>query len=264
MFIFWLICRCSLFPFKFLQFYVDRIESNSKQNILIKTKKIVRMHHALTILMEWLFIAYIYCYDRTLNSLRTNEMEEVYEMAIRAVDNQRVETYIFEEERRRVDANGTLIKKEDDSYELISLPEARKLASQQSLTVVKMRGKTARQHAEERDRMLEVYSKKGEVIQRVHTGTMDFNSLINGVIGVERMLPPEGHCENCGVNHVTEGHCDSDGYLSWDKLMEFAEKKKGKKGIYKREIILDHFDDTQRTELANFSRDLGGDGLGEG
>jgi len=192
-------------------------------------------------------------------------MKRGYDMAIRAVDNRRVFHHIFEEELTTRDEHGEIVKGADDKPKLMPLSEALKIADQSKFTVIDYRGRSARESAEERDRMLEVHTKGGEIVQRVHSGTMDFNITTGGIVNVRRLLAPEGKCIMCGIDHLEEGHVDNEGYFIYSALIEYAKKKQGRNGSLANEIILDHLTSNQVAELANAMRNATStEALGEG
>lgn len=176
-------------------------------------------------------------------------------MAVRAIDNQRVYGMVFAEERRRKDSSGNYIKLADGSYDLMSNDEALSIAESEGFTVIFVRGQNVRQRAEARDRMIEVHSKGGEIVQKIATGSLEMNTLLGSIVGWKRLLPPTGKCEICGCEHTEE-------FLDFDALRN-SRANKGQ-GIYANEICVNHLDDMKRAEIVAFVNSRGEEKLGEG
>jgi hypothetical protein len=267
--IFFFVCLNNLFIspiFKLLILIYDYHSKQlfiSKKYILYDIKYYYRWQRIIITMIDYIFKIFIFCFNQVPDHMQTDNMKRGYDMAIRAVDNRRVFEYIFEEERVVRDDRGVKEKNPDGSNKIMSISDALAIADQSEYTVVEWRGRTAREGAEERDRMLEVHSKGGEIVQRIHSGTMDFNLVTGSILNVRRLLAPEGHCIMCGVDHNEAGHVDSDGYFIYTRLTEFAKTKQGRKGSLVNEIILDHLDASQIAELAAAMRRSGGEGLGE-
>jgi len=228
----------------------------NKEYLLQNIKLCLKLNYYDAVLVEWIQRLYIFLYVKTPKEKHTEEMKRRYEMAIRAVDIQREHGYVFKAERRLRNEDGSYKYDEKGEYELMSNDDALRAAADKEFTVVWFRGRTARQYAEDRDRMIEVTNRRGEVVQKISTGSLDLNMLLGSITRVERFLPPEGICERCGIDHSSAGHVDKNGYLDIEKLMKF-DVNKSKDGPLKKEIVIDHFDDAKRQELVSFMRDMG-------
>lgn len=265
--IFWIIHPLYIFSFVVLfvikcfvpvfEHYHKNYLFKNNDKILFDIKISLKIAKYIAILQEVLIRMYIFCIKYTPESQKTIEMKRRVEMAVRAVDNKRIHKMVFETERRLRDADGKYIKKEGGGYELMTNDEAVAMAESNDLTVILIRGRNVRQYAEERDRMIEVHSRKGELVQKIATGTMDMNLLLSCVVGWERFLPPEGPCELCdGITHNEQ-------YLSYEGLLK-SPANKGVSGIYLNEIAINHMSESQRSEVLSFIRNLGEESLGEG
>jgi len=104
--------------------------------------------------------------------------------------------------------------------------------------------------------MLEMRSHGKEIVQSIHSGTMDLNLLLKSLCNVERLLAPSGFCTLCDCDHQASGHVDEDGYLIYAKLIEWSKKQSG--GGIANEVVLNHLIEEWRMEVANFVRSLGG------
>jgi len=168
---------------------------------------------------------------------------EESKMAIRAIVAGRRYPYIAEVERTKND--GTVI----------SIDEAMTEAEEKGYTVFWIRSRSARLAAEERDKMTDIKSKGKEMVYELKSGSMDFQLLLTTIVGWERLLAPTGVCERCGIEHDSE-------YLDFDELIN-SPANKGKVGIYKNEIAIDHIPEGIRDEICRFIRSLDDNRLGE-
>ena len=265
--LFWFIHPMYIFSFVVglvIKYVIPFIEYNHKKYLFVNKNRIiidikinVKLAKYIAILSENIVRLFIFCAKHTPEHLQTTKMQRRVAMcAVRAIDNKRIHKMVFAIERRRRDSDKKYIKKEDGSYEEMSNDEAIKCAESNGFTVVHIRGRNVRQYAEERDRMIEVHSRKGELVQKIATGTMDMNLLLSCVVNWERFLPPIGPCELCdGIVHQGE-------YLSYDELIK-SPANKGVSGIYLNELAINHFSESQRAEVLAFIRNLGEESLGE-
>ena len=253
-FIVWLVIKYLTPPMKY--FHETYLFKNDNR-LLLDIKISIKMARYMAVLHEDIFKLFIFCVSHTPENQQTPEMQRRAQMAVRAIDNKRIHKMIFAVERRRKDTQGKYIKKEGGGYVEMTNDEALAVAEVNEFSVIHVRGRNVRQYAEERDRMIEVHSRKGELVQKIATGTMDMNLLLSCVVGWERILPPVGPCELCdGLEHKGE-------YLSYEELLK-SSANKGVSGIYVNEIAINHLSETQRADVLAFIRNLGEETLGEG
>ena len=219
------------------------------QQPLIGIKLMFKLVYWLESIGYFSYKYYLYLYNDTKEQFRTPQMQEVADMAIRAIDSGRVYKYILKEERT------TTV---DGEEKVMDLDEALGKADLEEYTVFFLKGRTARASAAERDQMLEVRTAGKDIVQSIHSGTMDLNLLLQSLHGVTRLLAVEGMCEQCGLDHKTAGHVDNDGYFIYEALMAYAKDKMKKKGSMANEVLLNHLIEPHRMEIAQFVRSLGG------
>jgi len=253
-FVVWIIIKLFIPPF---QYYYNTYLFKNSERILLDIKMNVKFARYGAVIYDDLLRLFIFCIRHTPEHQQTSEMQRRLQMAVRAIDNKRIHKMVFSIERRRKDSDGKYIKKEGGGYEEMNNDEALAIAEASNFSVVHIRGRNVRQYAEERDRMIEVHSRKGELVQKIATGTMDMNLLLSCVVGWDRILPPEGPCELCdGLVHKGE-------FLSYDEVMK-SSANKGASGIYQSELCINHLSESQRSEILGFIRNLGEETLGEG
>ena len=234
---------------------IDKYFGTFDRLYLLDIKLAAKWIHWLYILQEYNCKLIIFVYDR-LHDIAperiTTEMKQGKEKMIRAIDSGRLYKYVLKIERQ----DG------DEDAEPMALSDALGVAEEKQFTVFHLKARSARRAAEERDRMIEVHSRGKEIVQEIRSGTMDFQLLLSCLVGWDHLGAPDGVCERCGVDHVKNDDCDDDGCLIFDKLIG-GKANKGKTGIYKTEIALDHLPEGIRTELAGYVRNLDGGKLGE-
>lgn len=219
---------------------------------LLYHKMLLKLDRIIYRIIELCYHSYIIVYNRLKDideSKITRALTEGKEMAVRAVAVGRHYFYVLKRERTIT---------ENNKKRLMNNDEAVAVADANGWTVFELIARSARQQADERDKMTELRSKGKQMVYELRQGTMDHMLLLGCLAGWRNYLPPIGMCERCTVDH-------GDGYLDYNLLINSKANQmdKSRMGMFKNEIAIDHIGESDRTEIAAFVRTMDGNALGE-